>query len=36
MCLILFKVGSHWSRQAQADVVAINWRERAILLGECK
>ena len=36
MCLILFKVGSHWSRQAQADVVAVNWRERAILLGECK
>lgn len=29
-------VGSHWSKQAQVDVVAINWRERAILLGECK
>jgi len=36
MCLILFRVGSHWSRQAQADVVAVNWRERAILVGECK
>ncbi|MEM7134721.1 MAG: DUF234 domain-containing protein [Chloroflexota bacterium] len=29
-------VGSHWARDAQIDVVAINWRERAILLGECK
>ena len=29
-------VGSHWSPDAQIDVVAINWRERAILLGECK
>lgn len=29
-------VGSHWSKDAQIDVVAINWRERAILLGECK
>jgi hypothetical protein len=29
-------VGSHWSRQVQVDVVAVNWRERAILLGECK
>ena len=29
-------VGSHWSRVAQVDVVAINWREKAILLGECK
>lgn len=29
-------IGSHWSRSVQADVVAINWRERAILLGECK
>jgi AAA+ ATPase superfamily predicted ATPase len=29
-------IGSHWSRSAQADVVAINWRERAILIGECK
>ncbi len=29
-------VGSHWSRGVQVDVVAINWRERALLLGECK
>lgn len=29
-------VGSHWSREAQVDVVAINWRDQAILLGECK
>ena len=30
------EVGSHWSRRVQVDVVAINWQERAILLGECK
>jgi len=29
-------VGSHWSRGVQVDVVAVNWREKAILLGECK
>ena len=29
-------VGSHWSRTAQADVVAINWHERRIVIGECK
>jgi AAA+ ATPase superfamily predicted ATPase len=29
-------VGSHWSKNAQVDVVALNWREQAILLGECK
>ena len=37
-------VGSHWSRRVQdfgelsraVDVVAVNWRERAVLLGECK
>jgi hypothetical protein len=29
-------VGSHWSRQVQIDVVALNWRQKAILLGECK
>ncbi|MCE7983721.1 MAG: ATP-binding protein [Caldilinea sp. CFX5] len=29
-------VGSHWSTTAQVDVIAINWREQAILLGECK
>jgi len=30
------QVGSHWSRQVQVDVVALNWRSKAILLGECK
>ncbi|NNJ10576.1 ATP-binding protein [Chloroflexales bacterium ZM16-3] len=29
-------VGSHWSRSVQVDVVAINWQDHAILLGECK
>jgi uncharacterized protein len=29
-------IGSHWSRTVQADVVAINWKTRDILLGECK
>jgi uncharacterized protein len=29
-------VGSHWDKDVQVDVVAINWREKAILLGECK
>jgi len=29
-------VGSHWAQDAQMDVVAVNWREKAILLGECK
>ncbi|PDW03004.1 ATP-binding protein [Candidatus Viridilinea mediisalina] len=29
-------IGSHWSRTVQADVIGINWRERAILIGECK
>jgi AAA+ ATPase superfamily predicted ATPase len=29
-------VGSHWSSSVQADVVAINWHERQILVGECK
>lgn len=29
-------VGSHWSRRVQVDVAAVNWRERAVLLGECK
>jgi AAA+ ATPase superfamily predicted ATPase len=29
-------VGSHWSKDAQVDVIAINWRDKAILLGECK
>lgn len=29
-------IGSHWSRHVQADVVAVNWREHVILIGECK
>jgi uncharacterized protein len=29
-------VGSHWATDAQVDVVALNWRDKAILLGECK
>ena len=29
-------MGSHWSKDAQVDVVALNWQEKAILLGECK
>jgi len=29
-------VGSHWDKQSQIDVVAINWRDKQILLGECK
>lgn len=30
------RVGSFWSRQAQVDVVAVNWRTKDIMLGECK
>ncbi len=29
-------VGGHWAPDAQVDVVALNWREKAILLGECR
>ena len=29
-------VGSHRAQDVQVDVVALNWREQAILLGECK
>jgi AAA+ ATPase superfamily predicted ATPase len=29
-------VGSHWDKDVQVDVVALNWRDQAILLGECK
>ncbi|MEZ4730134.1 MAG: ATP-binding protein [Caldilineaceae bacterium] len=29
-------VGRHWAPDCEIDVVAINWRERKILLGECK
>ena len=29
-------IGSHWSRHVQVDVVAVDWRNRNILIGECK
>jgi len=29
-------VGAHWSRKLQADVVAVDWSGRQLLLGECK
>jgi hypothetical protein len=29
-------VGSHWSKQVQADVVAVDFQNRQVLLGECK
>jgi len=28
--------GRHWSPDSEIDVVAINWRERPVPLGECK
>lgn len=28
-------LGSHWSSDVQVDVVAVNWKRRHILLGEC-
>ena len=30
------RVGSFWNKNAQVDVLAINWRSKDILLGECK
>jgi AAA+ ATPase superfamily predicted ATPase len=30
------RIGSFWSREAQVDVVGVNWRTKDILLGECK
>ncbi|MFQ5859410.1 MAG: ATP-binding protein [Anaerolineae bacterium] len=30
------RVGAHWGGGVQVDTVAVNWRERATLLGECK
>jgi AAA+ ATPase superfamily predicted ATPase len=30
------RAGSHWGKGVQVDVAAVNWRERNILLGECK
>lgn len=29
-------IGSHWSRDVEADVAAINWDSKHILIGECK
>jgi len=29
-------VGRHWAPDCEVDVVALNWRQRQILLGECK
>jgi AAA+ ATPase superfamily predicted ATPase len=29
-------VGSHWSKEEQLDVVAMSWRDRKMLVGECK
>lgn len=29
-------VGRHWSSDCEIDVVAINWREHKLLLGECE
>jgi len=29
-------VGSHWARTAQTDVVAVNWTNKQVLIGECK
>ena len=29
-------VGRHWSHDAEIDVVAVNWSQHQILLGECK
>ena len=33
---VLDRVGSHWSKEAQIDVVGINWRTKQVLFGECK
>jgi uncharacterized protein len=30
------QVGSAWNRQAQVDVVGINWMQKTIIMGECK
>lgn len=29
-------IGSHWSRHVQVDVVAVDWRNHNILIGECR
>ena len=30
------QIGSHWSKRVQIDVVAVNFEEKRLLLGECK
>jgi AAA+ ATPase superfamily predicted ATPase len=30
------QVGSHWGRNVQVDVAAVNWQDKAVLVGECK
>jgi AAA+ ATPase superfamily predicted ATPase len=30
------QIGAHWDSETQVDVAAINWREKALLLGEAK
>ncbi|MDX1414291.1 MAG: ATP-binding protein [Candidatus Promineifilaceae bacterium] len=30
------RVGSYWSQRVQVDVVAVSWRHKRLLLGECK
>jgi AAA+ ATPase superfamily predicted ATPase len=30
------RVGSHWGRGVQIDVVGVNWQERKVIVGECK
>ncbi len=30
------RVGSHWGRGVQIDVVGVNWQEKQIMAGECK
>jgi hypothetical protein len=34
--LAVEQVGAHWGNGAQVDVAAINWRDKALLLGEAK
>lgn len=29
-------IGAYWDRHVQVDVVAVNWMEKRLLLGECK
>ena len=34
--LTVEQVGAHWGGGVQVDVVAVNWREKALLLGEAQ